>query len=103
MHYAPDIGLRAAHRDTGDQRHTRDLQVIAQHAIVRLHHVVIAVLRKLDPEPVGWLAGPPGPERIDHDDVVAVSIDRPARPNHGIAARERSTLDPLLVHISGIA
>ena len=102
MHHAPDIGLRAAHRDTGHQCHVCDLQMIAQHAIVRLHHVVIAVLRELDAEPVGGFAGAPGPERIDHDDVIAVGIDRPARTDHRHAARQRGALDPLLVHVGGI-
>jgi predicted DCC family thiol-disulfide oxidoreductase YuxK len=52
MHDAPDIGLRSAHGNTGGQRNIRDLQVIAQHSVIRLHHVVIAVLRKFCPEPV---------------------------------------------------
>ena len=64
-------------------------RLIAQHAVVRLHHVVVAVLRKLDAEPVGRLAGAPGAERIDHDDVVAIGVDRPARADDRDAARQR--------------
>src|SRR6516225_9132587 len=76
---------------------------VAQQPIVRLHHVEIAVLREFDTEPVGGLAVAPGAERIDHDDVVAVGVDWATRADDGISARERGALDPLLIHVGGIA
>ena len=103
MHDAPDIGLRSAHGNTGGQRNIRDLQVIAQHPVIRLHHVVVAVLREFCPEPVGRLAGAPRAQGIDHHDVVAVGVDRTAGADDGNAAGQCRTLDPLLVHVGGVA
>src|SRR6185295_11060094 len=103
MHYAPDIGLGAAHRDAGRKRDPPDLEMILEHAVIRLHHVVVGVLREFDAEPVGRLARAPGAERIDHHDVVAIGVDRTAGPDDRYAAGERGTLDPLLVHVAGVA
>src|SRR6516164_7978207 len=103
MQDAPDIGLRSAHGHAGDQRCVRDLQLVAQHAVIRLHHVEIAVLRKLDAEPVGRFARTPGAERINHDDVVAVGVDRASRSDDRYAAGQCGALDPLFEHVGGIA
>ena len=103
MHDAPDVGLGATHRNAGSQRDIRYLQVIAQQAVVGLHHVVVAVLREFRSEAVGRLAGAPRSQGIDHHDIVTVRVDRTAGTDDGNAAGQRCTLDPLLVHIGGIA
>ena len=57
----------------------RDIEAFGDQPVPGFDHVVIAVVRKLPPEPVGRLARPAAPDRVRHDHEVFSRVERLAR------------------------
>ena len=78
IHQAPVVGLGATHRHAGGQHHLPDLEMIAQQAVVQVHHVVVAVNRELAGQPVRRLRCSPQTQAVEEDDIEPVGIEQQA-------------------------
>jgi hypothetical protein len=72
----PDEAVHAAHRRAHQQAETADAEPLHQHPPLRLHHVVIAILRKLHAEAVAGLRRFAVADIVRKDHVIAAYVER---------------------------
>src|SRR5271165_3265264 len=79
VHLGPHPGMHAAHRAADDQPQVGDTETLGDQSIAGVDHVMIAVMRKISPEPVGGFARSPTPDRVLHDHEILRRIERLTR------------------------
>ncbi len=79
MLLTPQPRVHAAHGGAHDQARVFDAEPFRQQAILRLHHVVVAIAGKFRMQAVARLAGLPMPQRIRQHDEISRGIQRLAR------------------------
>ena len=76
MLLTPQPRVHAAHGGSHDQARVFDAETFGQQAVLRLHHVVVAIARKFRMQAVARLAGLPMPQRIRQHDEITRGIQR---------------------------
>ena len=92
--------MHAAHRRAEEEAQARDPQQFARHAMLRLHHVAVVVMREAGAQAVARLGRAAVADAVDHHDVELRDIQRLAGAEHAAGEprpHEAETIAPRAV------